>query len=279
MRIPQDTESVGGYISIIEQDAAPDDEFYEAKNLVGEPLSHAIRDRRSPIDQLSELPAVHEPLDMSAVAGFDSKLDEISQSPDTDPTNIEYVKNIAYTKLHPPRKQLAALTSSDAGRSKREVENAENATVTETAKETNRTGDESLPSPSKQIMRNSDSIVGYWTQAPSDYSKLNFDEDVSADASTINQGINARAPRVNFITQQRRTIDDDDSSVSATRADIYRNGGMNVNDRIGDRMLAGPPPPRERERYMNREPDPEDFPRRFDRYERYINRQDRLLLL
>lgn len=271
MRIPQDTESVGGYISIIEQDAAPDDEYYEAKNLAGEPLSHVIRDRRSIVDQLPASPAVHAQLDNSGAAAFDSKLGAISESSDADPIDAEYMRNIAYTKAHPPKKQTASFTNADAARNKRDADQAENATVTETAKESNRTGDESLPLPSKQIMRNSDSVVGYWTQAPNDFSKMNFDDDVSADASTINQGINARAPRVNFITQQRRTIDDDDSSVSATRAEIYRNGGMNVNDRIGDRMLGGPPPPlnyRERERYMNREPDPEDFPRRFDRYER-----------
>lgn len=271
MRIPQDTESVGGYISIIEQDAVPDDEYYEAKNLAGEPLSHAIRDRRSIIDQLPETPAIHAQLDNSAATAFDSKLGAMSDNSDADPIDAEYMRNIAYTKAHPPKKQTASFTNADAVRSKRDADHVENATVTETAKEVNRTGDESLPLPSKQIMRSSDS--GYWTQAPNDFSKMNFDDDVSADASTINQGINARAPRVNFITQQRRTIDDDDSAISATRAEIYRNGGMSVNDRIGDRMLNGPPPPlnyreRERERYMNREQDPEDYPRRFDRYER-----------
>lgn len=272
MRIPQDTEMLGGYIAIMEADNAPSDDYYEAKSMTDDSVGHPIRDKRSALDQFNDFPRLHAPQpDAIPVVPFDSKNGELSESPDADPNDDEYMDNIAYTKAHPPKKQASYVSDSIGNRHKREVEVEVNATVTEKANDSNRSHNESLPSPSKQIMRNSGDAVGYWTQAPSEFARMNYDDDISADASTLNQGINARAPRVNFITQQKRTFDDDDSTVSATRSEFYRNGNTAVNDRVGDRMLAGPPPPfrgRERERYMSRESEIDEYPRRFDRYER-----------
>lgn len=243
---PQITQIQDDFVSIITVDDAPIDEEYDPKSFV----------KRS----ASESPSlIHTQPDSRPVVPFDSK--SMPGIPETDPAESEYGSNIAYTKVHPPKKQTAAITTDfESVRDKRDTEND---TVTAEVTETNRTGSEKLPSPSKQIMHDQ----GYWTQAPEDYSRVNFDDDASADASTINQGINARAPRVNFITQQRRTLDDDDSTLSATRAEVYRNAGIPVNDRIGDRMV-GPLPPAYRERYMSRDADIDEYPRRFDRYEK-----------
>lgn len=266
MRIPADTEMVGGYIALMEADDAPTDDYFEARSMSDQPIGHPIRDRRSAMEWLQAPQPEAIP-----VVPFDSTNGELAMNSDADPNDAEYANNIAYSRAQPPKKQTAYATDDHGNRHKREVE--VNATVTEKFNDNNRTHNESLPSPSKQVMRNSGDMVGYWTQAPNDFARMNYDDDVSADASTLNEGINARAPRVNFITQQKRTFDDDDSTVSATRSEFYRNGGVAVNDRVGDRMLSGPPPPfrereRERERYVNRDPDADDFPpRRFDRYE------------
>uniref|UniRef100_A0A1B0CF74 Uncharacterized protein n=1 Tax=Lutzomyia longipalpis TaxID=7200 RepID=A0A1B0CF74_LUTLO len=56
---------------------------------------------------------------------------------------------------------------------------------------------EELPRPEKQVME-----PGYYRQARGHYED-DTEEDSVAEASAINEGIKARAPRVNFITQQR----------------------------------------------------------------------------
>lgn len=275
MRIPQDTEVLGGYLAIMEGENVPADDYYEARNMADDAVGYApIRDRRSAVDQFADFPRVHmSPPEAIPVVPFDSRNGELNENSDASSGDTEYVNSIVYSKVHPPKKQATYDASEGIGnRHRREVEVEVNATVTEKMNDNNRTRNESLPVPSRQIMRNSGDMVGYWTQAPEEFGRINYDDDASADASTLNQGINARAPRVNFITQQKRTFDDDDSTVSATRSEFYRNGGSAVNDRVGDRMLAGQPPPafRERERYTNRdrEPDIDDYPRRLDRYER-----------
>lgn len=270
MRIPQDTETIGGYIAIMDADEAPTDEYFEARNMADDAsLGHPIRDKRSAVQQFADFPTLHAPQpqpDAVPVVPFDSKNGELLD----DARDDDAAGNFAYTKAFPPRKAFRG------ERHKREAE--VNATVTEKENDSNGTHTESLPSPAKQIMRNpADDMVGYWTQAPHEYARMNFDDDASADASTLNEGINARAPRVNFITQQKRTFDDDDATVSATRSEFYRNGGgggsavLPVNDRVGDRMLAPAyrERERERERFLSREPvEADEFPRRFDRYER-----------
>lgn len=243
---PQITQVHDDFVSIITVDDTPVDDEYEASNVV----------KRNANDAPS---LIRNQPDSRPVVPFDSK--SMPEVPEADPAESEYSSNIAYTKVHPPKKQAAVIaTELENVRDKRATEND---TVTAQVTETNSTDNEKLPSPSKQIMHE----AGYWTQAPEDISRMNFDDDVSADASTINQGINARAPRVNFITQQRRTLDDDDSTLSATRAEVYRNAGTAVNDRLGDRMI-GPVSPGYRERFTNRDAEVDEYPRRFDRYEK-----------
>lgn len=241
MHIPQDTELLSGYTPAESPDPTPEDDYFEAKSLIDSHLTNSIRNRRSPRSKAGG----------NVVVPFKAMTDLMPDSEDTATSNTDYVQNIAYSKVHPPKKQLEPMEIGLI-RKERSVEN-------DTVPNGNNTNDESLPAPSKQY-----SDGGQWTQAP--YDKMNFDDDAVADASTINQGINARAPRVNFITQQKRNMDDDDPSASAPRPEIYRE--MAVNDRMGDRMLPGPIPYRERERYPIRDPEPDAYPRRFDRYER-----------
>lgn len=69
------------------------------------------------------------------------------------------------------------------------------------------------------------SLVGKFTRSPFEYSKVQHEEDsIAMDTSptSINEGIKSRTPRVNFVTQQKKSLDHDDSKVSATKNDFYK---------------------------------------------------------
>lgn len=38
----------------------------------------------------------------------------------------------------------------------------------------------------------------------------------------MNDGIKSRTPRVNFVTQQKKSLDHDDTKASATKSDFYK---------------------------------------------------------
>ncbi|GAB0092899.1 hypothetical protein DMENIID0001_079510 [Sergentomyia squamirostris] len=79
---------------------------------------------------------------------------------------------------------------------------------------------EELPRPEKQVME-----PGYYRQARGQFDA--DDGDSVAEASAINEGIKARAPRVNFITQQQRNIPDkiearDQKQSMARSEEVYK---------------------------------------------------------
>lgn len=143
-----------------------------------------------------------------------------------DKTN-GFMQNIAYDKLHPP-KQDAEVESFRLPRSvEPEHRSAEMTTVSVQTPE-------KLPQAEKQVMddyhperRNQPMApMDRWTKSPFDYSKVHNEEDSLAEATSVNEGIKARTPRVNFITQQKSSKsenpNDSDQKPSGTKPEIYR---------------------------------------------------------
>lgn len=110
----------------------------------------------------------------------------------SNPINEE-IQNLDYTEEH----------ASPPSRSKREVDGVQIDKIDE---------DEPLPIAEKQYSDMDFSKSEYNKQSRSlppysnDYSKSNDDDDNLSEAS-INEGIKARAPRVNFVTQPKKGID------------------------------------------------------------------------
>lgn len=69
-------------------------------------------------------------------------------------------------------------------------------------------------------------LVSKWTRTPFEYSKIQLEEDslaMDTSSSAINEGIKARTPRVNFVTQQKKSMDhNDDSKSSGTKSEFYK---------------------------------------------------------
>lgn len=63
-----------------------------------------------------------------------------------------------------------------------------------------------------------------WTRSPFEYSKVQQEEDSMAldSTSTVNEGMKTRTPRVNFVTQQKKSLDQDTTKSSVTKSELYK---------------------------------------------------------
>ncbi|XP_037040690.1 uncharacterized protein LOC119077587 [Bradysia coprophila] len=211
-----------------------------------------------------------------------------------DKTN-EFMQNIAYDKLHPP-KQDAEVENFRLPRSI-EPEHRSVEMSTPGAVQT----PEKLPQAEAQVMddyhperRNQPMPMDRWTKSPFDYSKVHNEEDSLAEATSVNEGIKARTPRVNFITQQKSSKsenpNDSDQKSSATKPEIYRSqpSAKPIEDRYYRRDYDELPYYRdsdpysrrydrysryERDDMFNYNPYPMDYSRSFDVYDRYMPKE------
>lgn len=68
-------------------------------------------------------------------------------------------------------------------------------------------------------------LVGKFTRSPFEYSKIHHEGDsmpMDTSSLSMNEGTKSRTPRVNFVTQQKKSLDHDDTKVSATKSDFYK---------------------------------------------------------
>lgn len=127
-------------------------------------------------------------------------------------------------------------------------------------------------------------LVSKWTRTPFEYSKIQHDEDsVAVDSSqSVNEGIKSRTPRVNFVTQQKKSLDNNDSKTSSTKPEFYKTPPLirankesssssstsNNYNNNADRNIAGPSNSYP-EYYHDRESDRYNQ-NRYDKYAKWI---------
>lgn len=63
-----------------------------------------------------------------------------------------------------------------------------------------------------------------WARSPFEYSKVQQEEDSMAldSTSTANEGMKSRTPRVNFVTQQKKSLDHEPNKPSVTKSELYK---------------------------------------------------------
>lgn len=223
MEILGDTEILDGFETKLSPQNTVD-QLFETENRADSGLFHGIRNKRNSKYIVLESHGLK--------SHFRSRGDRhISQSKDDvefknfDKTN-DFMQSIAYDKLHPP-KQDADIENIRFPRSvEPEHRSVEMTTLSSESPE-------KLPTAEKQVMddyhperRNQNMPMDRWTKSPFDYSKVHNEEDSLAEATSVNEGIKARTPRVNFITQQKSSKsenpNDTDQKQSATKPEIYR---------------------------------------------------------
>lgn len=263
MHIPEDMEILDGYkVDHIPPEIYPaEDSYFEARSLIGHQFLKPIRDKRNAKYIVYESHGLKSHFRPNRPSAHLTNLDDDTGHADFKEfkPSYNYMQNIAYNKLHPP-----SLPQSDAQQTNDEQPSMRNRRQTEPLSIDNdnkqATSDEhsiveedsaeQLPTAEKQIMNNAfeaearsqSVIMDRWTKSPFEYSKVQKEEDSLAEA-TVNDGINARTPRVNFVTQQKKKTEQNnvvndsvDQNPSATKTEVYRNlPEKSIDDRYYER--------------------------------------------
>ncbi|XP_059611283.1 uncharacterized protein LOC132258157 [Phlebotomus argentipes] len=222
MHLPSDVELLGGYEDLGELLLSPeDDSVVESQSLV-----KAIRSKRSAY-QVLESPGLRSHFRLSR---HEDSLEETSNHPKRSPRKRRELESEAIEDSVEMIDRTPRGTASGEKKST-EVEMPPDV--------------EELPRPEKQIME-----PGYYRQGRRFAD--DFEEDSVAEASAVNEGIKARAPRVNFITQQRSIPDKPESrdqKLSMARAEeVYKKPfeAIEAPRYVPDyrsRLMEPPPPP------------------------------------
>ncbi|XP_055643139.1 uncharacterized protein LOC129779597 [Toxorhynchites rutilus septentrionalis] len=188
MHIPEDMEILDGY----EMDSAgteinPEDDFYEQRSLLEPFMYRAIRDRREIPYRVLESPGLRS---------------HFRQRPDTD-------DGFQQKEHHSRRRNRRSIDMESV-----------DAVTEESPKPT-----EELPKPEKQMMN--ERTVEAWAKTPYQVkapAKQEKEEsgDSEAEASMISEGIKARAPRVNFVTQRKSNPDSLEAREDKIIPELYR---------------------------------------------------------
>lgn len=117
-----------------------------------------------------------------------------------------------------------------------------------------------------------------WARSPFEYSKVQHEEDSMAldSTSTVNEGMKSRTPRVNFVTQQKKSLDHDANKAAVTKSELYKSppllhnnketiaASSSTSDRYPDRSSTPKPLTYDYKDYKERDRDPNA--NRFDEY-------------
>lgn len=265
MLIPEDTEMLEGFAPISLPEISPEDDYYEARSLAESMLYNSIRNKRD---------ANYEVLESDGLRSH------------FRPNNVNAFKTIYAERLDQNDELLhrqVRSTETDATKKPEKL-------IDVAKKVENKTNEESSTA-LRRVMKSggffpdtksasASALVSKWTRTPFEYSKIQHEEDSMAmDSSqsshSLNEGIKARTPRVNFVTQQKKSLDqnNDDSKPSATKPEFYKSPPLihdskdSTQPSYGDRSSERSParPSQYPDYYRERDPD-KYYTNNYDKY-------------
>lgn len=250
MLIPEEVEMLEGFAPMTFPDLGEDD-YFEARAMSDYALFNAVRNKREATYEVQESGGLRSHFRPNSVSSFKTIFG--SRRAATADSEVERER---------PRQRRSA-----------EAEKKANEKPSDASKsETKSTGVLSSGKNSPLAAP----LVSKWTRTPFEYSKIQHEEDsMAVDSSqSINEGIKSRTPRVNFVTQQKKSLDNNDSKASSTKPEFYKTpplirenkdssssstSSSSGNYNYQDRNQARPSNPypeyyqeREPERYMGR---------------------------
>lgn len=247
MLIPEDTEILDGYAPMSIPEISPHDDYFEARSMSAGPLFNSIRNKRSPRHEIQESDGLVSHFRPNSVNGFATiftqRKSEALKHPEGE--SFRALKNFIKRKKQPEEDEEEEESTRPRlfGRRSRERRSAdsgkkvENETKNDNEKSTSKA--ENLPSAMKltktsngfasSSSRNGPSaaalVSGKWPRSPFEYSKIQHEEDslaMDTSSSTMNEGMKTRTPRVNFVTQQKKSLDHDENKAGATKSEFYK---------------------------------------------------------
>lgn len=238
MLIPEEAEMLEGFGADFFPELSAEDDYHEAKSMAFGPLFNAIRNKRS-INQF-------ETSDGVGKGGPVSKSNGTFKEQKNRPLRklAEWWKKKFSSESSSSSSSKSSSSSSDSSSSSSSESSSNNIVFIPHRHRRSATSEnekldkppETVPSPLKLTKESNGfasnrnvpaaaSLVGKFTRSPFEYSKIQHEEDsIAMDSSPINMndGIKSRTPRVNFVTQQKKSLDHDNTKASATKSDFYK---------------------------------------------------------
>lgn len=210
MMIPEDTEMLEGYGFAAYPESSIDDEYFEARSLSTGPLYNSVRNKRAIEYDAKE----SNGYDLHRNKRSLKKLFKLLRRHHGE--SSEEFADEAELSLYPSRKRRSAEAEKNSGISSQRLPTPMK--LTKSSDGNNRDSPSAPPSAA--------ALVGKFARSPFEYSKVHHEEDSMAmDTSSVlnvNEGIKSRTPRVNFVTQQKKSLDHDDTKASSTKSEFYK---------------------------------------------------------
>lgn len=268
MLIPEETEMLDGFAPASFPEVSPEVDYFEARSLSAGSLFNSVRNKRNSGYKVKESNGLVSHFRPNSVNGYKSMFEKKT------PDSIHPLENLMRKKFpsrdggeegeerEEPRHRLKF------GRQRRNIQ-TDKKVDNESQKDTKQSNQrvENLPSAMKLTKtsngfassRNGPStaalVSSKWTRSPFEYSKIQTEEDslaMDSSSATLNEGMKSRTPRVNFVTQQKKSLDHDETKASATKSEFYKSPPLLHNSKESTSATSSASNERERERYPER---------------------------
>lgn len=242
MLIPDETEMLDGFAPASFPEVSPDLDYFEARSLSGGSLFNSIRNKRNSEYEVKESNGLVSHFRPNSVNGYISMFKKKKQSEISTSDAIRPLENFMKKKF-PSRDEEKEekegpghrLKNARQRRNVRTDKKVDSESQKDTKQNNQRVGN--LPTAMKltktsngfATSRNGPStaalVSSKWTRSPFEYSKIQTEEDslaMDSSSTTLNEGMKSRTPRVNFVTQQKKSLDHDETKASATKSEFYK---------------------------------------------------------
>lgn len=246
MLIPEDTEMLEGFDPALIPEISPEDDYFEARSLSLGSLFNSIRNKRAARYDTKQSEGLVSHFRPNTVNAFHNNVEDTltSESQFTQPNGQPFHKLMKWLKKRFSEESSSEEDeSSDSGniilvpRRHRRSTDSDKKTQSGPTNEKREQRAESSPNAMKltktsngyassRDIPSAAPLMGKFTRSPFEYSKIQHEEDsIAMDSSSLsmNEGMKSRTPRVNFVTQQKKSLDNDDTKpAGATKSDFYK---------------------------------------------------------
>lgn len=240
MLIPEDTEILDGFVPEFIPELSPEDDYFEARSMSSGSLFNSVRNKRAAIHHTEESNGLISHFRPNTVNAYSHNAEEVIN--ESTPTDGKSIGNLI-------RSLKNGFTGEESSGGVENADNEDNISIANRHRRStnsekkpqkevnNEKPSESLPIAMKLTKSSNDyassrdlpsaaPLTGKFVRSPFEYSKVQHEEDsIAMDSSSMNmnEGMKSRTPRVNFVTQQKKSLEHDDTkSASATKSDFYK---------------------------------------------------------
>lgn len=272
MLIPKEAEILDRFVPASFPEVSSDVDYFEARSLSAGSLFDSVRNKRNSKYEVKESNGLVSHFRPNSVNGYISMFEKKKQSKISTSDPIHPLENLMSKKF--PSRDDGEEEERDGPRNTRQRRNVQtdkkiDSELQKDTKQSNQRA-KNLPSAMK-LTKTSNGfassrdgpstaalVSSKWTRSPFEYSKIQTEEDslaMDSSSTTFNQDTQSRTPRVNFVTQQKKALDYDETKASATKSEFYKSPPLLHNSKESTSAISSASSERERERERERYPE------------------------